>query len=193
MNGSIYDFHAAPLETMIGGPRLRTELISQARGKVLEVGAGTGFNFKYYPEGVEVTAVEPDPGMRRRAVARARLNPRIRVGDSSAEQLPFPDQSFDTVVATLTFCTIDEPSRAAKEIFRVLKPTGHFLLMEHIRKPSPIAGKVLDWLTPAWKRLSDGCHLNREPAKWIAETPFRIERYDSLWKGYGGLWVLQKP
>lgn len=195
MNGSIYDFHAAPLEALIGGPRLRKELLSFAQGKTLEVGAGTGFNFRYYPNNLDVIAVEPDEGMRKKAVERARHHPNLAkliVGDSEAESLPYPDQTFDTVVATLALCSVDDPQAAVNEAYRVLKPQGRFLLMEHIRKGSPFAGKVLDWLTPGWKRMSGGCHLNRSPAQWIEKSPFKVERHEILWRGYGSSWVLRK-
>lgn len=192
MNGTLYDFHAAPLEALLGGPRLRRELLSLAQGKTLEVGAGTGFNFRYYPEGLEVIAIEPDAGMRKKARGRARWYANITVESADAESLPFADGTFDTVVVTLALCSVDDPEAALREVHRVLKPGGRVLLMEHVRKEAPVAGRVLDLLTPLWRRMSDGCHLNREPSRWIARSEFSVERYDRLWSGYGGRWVLKK-
>lgn len=192
MWGALYDFHAIPLEAVIDGPRLRKRLLSHASGKVLEVGAGTGINFQYYPAGVEVTAVEPDESMRRQAIAKAKQYPHVHVGTASAEALPFPDASFDAVVATLTLCSVDDPQVAIREMTRVLKPQGHLLLLDHVRKNTPVAGKVLDWFTPGWKRLTGGCHLNRDPGEWIAQQPLQVERQDEVWKGYGSFRVLRK-
>jgi ubiquinone/menaquinone biosynthesis C-methylase UbiE len=190
LNGALYDFLARPLEVPLGVPGLRRRLLSQARGRVLEIGAGTGANFGFYPPDATVTAVEPARRMRERAEQRARRDARFSVQDAEAEALPFGDGSFDTAVATLAFCSIDDPEKALREAHRVLKPGGKLLLLEHVRKDAPVAGKVLDALSPGWERFTGGCRLNRRLAELITASPFRVERHEPLWSGYGGLWVL---
>jgi ubiquinone/menaquinone biosynthesis C-methylase UbiE len=193
MNGSFYDLHASPVEKLLGMTRLRRELLSYARGKTLEVSTGTGRNFPLYPEGIEITAMEPDAGMRSSAELRASRRAGVTLGDAEAEALPFPDQSFDTVVATLALCSMDDPEAAIREAYRVLRPEGRLLLLEHIRMDSKVVGKIQDLFDPAWRKVTGGCHLNRRPADWIGRSAFRIEKHESLWGGAGGLWVLKRP
>jgi ubiquinone/menaquinone biosynthesis C-methylase UbiE len=192
MYGKIYDLFATPFEGPFGLKTMRRDLLSFAQGKTLEISAGTGFNFEYYPKGLEVVATEPHRSMREIATERAKVYPNISVESVEAEALPYPDESFDTVVATMALCSVDDPELALKEAYRVLKPQGKLLLIEHIRKDSLFAGKLLDLLTPGWRWLSGGCHLNRRPAQWIAKSKFRTEKKEAIWDGYGGLWVLLK-
>lgn len=156
---SLYDALMVPADKL-GFEQVRRMVVRKARGKVLEIGAGTGLNFKHF-DGTEcVFATEPDPYMLNHAVARLRNCSALT--RAKAEELPFPDDSFDTVVSTLTFCTIGDPLKAAEEIRRVLKPDGCFYFAEH-----PIAdNSTLAWAekiaTPMWKRLAGGCHLDRD-------------------------------
>lgn len=193
MNGALYDLHASPLEKYLGLHRIRAELLAQARGKTLEIGAGTGRNFDFYPPGLEVHAMEPDAGMRKRAERRVTRYPGAVLGDADAERLPFAEQSFDTAVATLALCSVDDLDASLREIHRVLKPGGRLLALEHVRKDAIVVGKIQDLLNPGWKRLSGGCHLNLRLAEGIARSAFKVERHETLWGGAGGTWVLFKP
>lgn len=143
--------------------RLRGKAVAPARGRVLEIGAGTGLNFGRYEAIESLVATDPDPHM----VVRARRGARglgfpIEVHEAPAEELPFPAASFDTVVATWVFCTVDDPIRAAMEVSRVLRPGGRFLFVEHVRSEQAGVARVQDAITPLWARIAGGCHLNRD-------------------------------
>src|SRR5215470_7784716 len=116
-NALIYDASLAIGERR-GMAARRGELLASARGRVLELGAGTGLNLRHYPDGVELVVSEPDPAMRARLKRRA--GTAVRVVDAGAESLPFPDDSFDTVVSTLVLCTVADPDAALAEVRRVL-------------------------------------------------------------------------
>jgi ubiquinone/menaquinone biosynthesis C-methylase UbiE len=191
MNGKFYDFVLAPFESVILG-RLRADLIKRAKGKTLEIGFGTGRNFQYYSKNVELIGIEPDDSMRLVAQKRAEdFHFKIESGD--AQLLSFSDETFDTVVATLVLCTVPNPEKAIKEVFRVLKPGGNFLLLEHVRRDTPVSGRILDWMTPLWKHLAGGCHLNRNPRKYLTESGFKIISEKTLWRELGKVWQLQRP
>jgi ubiquinone/menaquinone biosynthesis C-methylase UbiE len=141
----------------------------------LEIGVGTGVNFPYYTEAEHVIAVDPDPCMVARSLPRATQAPApIAVLLARAEALPFPDHIFDTVVGTLVFCTIPEPRQALCELQRISKPGGTALFFEHVRVHRPLAGRLQDWLTPVWKRLAGGCHLNRDTLALITQAGFEV-------------------
>lgn len=189
MNGSFYDFVLSPFEAF-ALRRLRHELLSHAHGQTLEVGIGTGLNFEHYPKDAVVLGIEPDPSMR--SVAEKRAGENLKISEGDAQNLDFPDESFDTVVATLVFCTIPDPARAIAEVYRVLKPGGSFLLLEHIRKNTPVTGWILDHLTPLWKHVAGGCHLNRDPSIYLQQAGFKTESLQTLWRGLGKVWYLRK-
>ena len=129
---AIYDRMSAPEERRFMG-EVRAELAGGARGKILEIGAGTGLNFPHYRDGAEVIATEPDPYMRQRAQRRLmEAGKHIELRKASAEELPFESDSFDTVVGTLVMCSVPHPQRALAEIRRVLKPGGEYRFYEHV-------------------------------------------------------------
>src|SRR5947208_249617 len=143
---------------------LRKEMIAQAQGIVLEVGAGTGLNFTLYnPEQVErVEAVEPDSAMLR--YARERLKTAripITLTQAPVETLPFADETFDSAVATLVFCSVTDPMRGLNEVRRVLKPGGILLLIEHVRAQGAFAQQLQNIITPVTKRVAGNCHWNQ--------------------------------
>jgi ubiquinone/menaquinone biosynthesis C-methylase UbiE len=171
---AFYDRMMAPLERG-GFQDIRKSLLRQARGTVLEIGAGTGANFPYYTEAAHVIALDPDPSMVERSFPRARQAAvPIDVLLARAEALPFPDHTFDTVVGTLVFCTIPEPRHALCELQRISKPAGKALFFEHVRVHRPLAGWLQDWLTPVWKRLAGGCHLNRNTLALLTQAGFDV-------------------
>ena len=155
--------------------RLRPLVAGQATGRVLEIGAGTGANFPYYQHAEKIVAAEPDPFMLQRAVKRARgLGLDVEFHQAIAEALPFPDASFDTVVATLVFCTVADPARALAEVRRVLKPGGALRFIEHVRAERGAAAQAQDLLTPVWEQFGAGCHLNRRTVDAIEAAGFEI-------------------
>lgn len=165
-----YDRLMAPLERRVLG-EARRRLLGLCSGTVLEIGAGTGVNFERYGAGVRrVVAVDPELGMLGHALARASSAraPLALVG-ASAESLPFPGGTFDTVVATLVFCTIARPEVAMSEVSRVLKPGGLLLMLEHVRSRSAILGAVQDALTPIQRIVAAGCHLNRPTQSLVGD------------------------
>lgn len=152
---------------------VRADVISMARGRVLEVGIGTGANLPFYCKADSVTGIEPDPYMLRRARRRARrLDLPVELLQNQAEELPFEDGSFDTVVATWVLCTIGDPERALAEIRRVLKRDGVFIYAEHTRSRFPVAARMQRLLTPIWKRVAGGCHLDRDAIAMIRRAGF---------------------
>jgi ubiquinone/menaquinone biosynthesis C-methylase UbiE len=179
---ALYDTVMAPLERG-GFQDIRKQLLRQARGKVLEIGAGTGVNFPYYTEAAHVIAVDPDPCMVARSLPRAtQAAVPIAVLLARAEALPFPDHTFDTVVGTLVFCTIPDPRQALCELQRISKPAGTALFFEHVRVHRPLAGRLQDWLTPVWKRLAGGCHLNRNTLALLTQAGFDVTRIEPHYK-----------
>lgn len=178
-----YDVFMSPLEK--GRFRsVRKSLAKKADGLVLEIGSGTGINFPYYESAEQVIAIEPSRHMMNRSEERKRKSAvPIQVIQESAEQLPFADSTFDTVVATLVFCTIPHPERALREIKRVCKPGGRILVFEHVRMENPFLAKWQDWLPPYWKKVCDGCCLNRDTVHMMIESGLKVVSKQSLYKG----------
>jgi len=172
---ALYDLILRPLERKFLGPH-RAYLTGNAAGRVLDVGVGTGINFAYYRSEQEIVGIEPDPYMLRRAQARAdRLGRRVKLIAERAEELPFPDSSFDAAVETLVFCTISDPDRALRELRRVLRPGGELRFLEHVRASAPGWARFQDFVTPVWGRIGGGCHPNRDTVSAIERAGFRIE------------------
>lgn len=159
---------------------MRKEIVGGASGRVLEIGCGTGASFAHYPAGVEVVATEPDKYMIERARKHLRELGRtdIELRRAAAQELPFEDASFDTVVSCLVFCHVGNGAPVAlAEIKRLLKPDGSFRFMEHVRNDeSRLGGSVQDLVNPVWKRLlGAGCNCNRRTRQAIEDAGFQIE------------------
>lgn len=177
-----YDILMGPLERR-RFKEIRKALLQKAYGNVLEIGSGTGFNFPFYEQANKVTAIEPEPLMRQRSLVRLeKAQVPIEVISARAEILPFPDGTFDCVVCTLVFCTIPEPHMALEEIRRVCKPGGQVLMFEHVKIDHPVFGPLQEWMTPLWKRLCDGCHLNRRTLELVKQKGFKITRVQRFYK-----------
>lgn len=173
---------------------LRAEIASQARGMVLEVGAGNGLNFALYdPERVErVEAVEPNAYMLQHARARAAAAPvPVMLTQAPAEALPFADGIFDSALATLVFCSVDDPERGLREVYRTLKPGGTLLLVEHVRSEDGMPACVQDALTPICTRLAANCHPNRDTGRNVERAGFHIEALRRLPNGLEPIIVLR--
>lgn len=162
--------------------RYRQRLLATAYGDVLEIGFGTGLNLAHYPAQVRrITTVDPNAGMNRLAQNRIK-DSKIEVVQRilSSVSLPFEDGSFDCVVSTFTLCSIKDVGQALSEVYRVLKPRGRFLFLEHGLSPEPKVQKWqrrLNWLE---MRLADGCHLDRNMKGLVAAQPFlsvEVEEY----------------
>ena len=161
----------------------RQEVLAEVSGKVLEIGFGTGLNLLYYPQNIQkLTTIDANYGMNKLAQKRIQVS-KIRVDSRilNGENLPMPDNSFDSVVSTWTLCSIARVDQALEEIYRVLKPGGKFFFIEHGLSNEP---KVQVWqnrLTPLQKIVGDGCHLNRN-IKQIVGKQFNniiVEEFDA--------------
>lgn len=169
----------------LGMDARRQELVAGARGRTLEIGAGTGANIAHYPDEVdELILAEPFEPMRRRLERKLRESGRsASTLDASAEAIPLEDASLDTVVSTLVLCTVDFPDRALGEIARVLRPGGQFLFVEHVRSHSPRTARWQDRLETPWRHFAAGCRCNRDTIASIRAAGFLTEHDDERWTG----------
>lgn len=157
---------------------LRRRVVGNVTGETLELGAGTGANAPHFPPGVRVTAIDLRPSHLIAAGDKARQaghQGEYSVTCANAQELPFPDNVFDTVLGTLVFCSIANPQAALAEVLRVLRPEGQFILLEHVRGRTPVTRRLTDWLHPIWYAVNGVCHLNRETAASVARAGFRID------------------
>jgi ubiquinone/menaquinone biosynthesis C-methylase UbiE len=181
----VYDSLMDPLEKrwIVG---IRKKIISDLDGKVLELGTGTGANFPYYStEKVDsIDTIEPNPYMIEQAkVKTGCMTIPVAFHQGMAESLPFKNGEFDTVVATLVLCSVKDPRKVFSEMRRVCKKGGRIILFEHVRTESYSLALLQDILTPAWKRLCDGCHLNRDTGKYMRESGIRVLKEKKYLKG----------
>jgi ubiquinone/menaquinone biosynthesis C-methylase UbiE len=190
MAGVSHRFFAAIYDRLLKGTEdaglrdMRGELLARARGRTLELGAGTGLNLEHYPEAVEhLVMTEPDPHMARRLRARIATSGApaggAEVVQCGAEELPFEDRSFDSVVSTLVLCTVEQPERALDETARVLRPGGRFFFLEHVRSDDGRLARWQDRLERPWGFFSAGCHPNRPTPATLASAGLDIESMES--------------
>lgn len=154
---------------------MRKQLLGYLAGDVLEIGAGTGANFEHYPTNVQVTALEPDPFMLKRAEQKLATLGRsnITLQQAPAERLPFDDASFNVVVSTLVLCTVHDVPQSLAEIRRVLKPGGQLCFIEHVRARGFFGG-VQDIIRPIWGWFGAGCHPNRRTVDALRGARFDV-------------------
>ncbi len=161
------------------GAELRRRLLANARGRVLEIGVGTGLSIPFYPPVDELVATDPAEPMLRRARRRAAQTGRdVTLVEAPAERLPFEDDSFDTVVSMLVLCTVSDQQRALQEIRRVLRPGGQLLLSEHVRAKDPKRARWQDRLEGAWGVVANGCHPNRRTLDAIRDAGFDVNEVE---------------
>ena len=176
----IYDALEAPMEKAFAG--WRQSLLAGARGRVLEVGVGTGKNLPYYPADTQVTAIDFSPTM----IARARERrdaygiENIDLQEMDVQNLDFADRSFDTVVSTCVFCSVPLPVAGLRELHRVLKPGGRMLMLEHVRSEKPVTGFLMDILNPLPLYIY-GANINRRTIENLRAAGFTDIREENLW------------
>jgi ubiquinone/menaquinone biosynthesis C-methylase UbiE len=175
----VYDRALAASEAA-GLADLRRGLLAGARGRVLELGAGTGLNLAHYPDGVEqLVLTEPEEPMLARLRVRATgHDPPATVVGAPAERLPLAAGSVDTVVATLTLCTVDDLDAALREVRRVLAPGGRLLFLEHVRSGDERLARRQDLLAPLWKHVGHGCHCNRATLAAIEAAGLAVQEVE---------------
>jgi ubiquinone/menaquinone biosynthesis C-methylase UbiE len=184
---ALYDFFCEKIEKK-GLTRYREKAAGGATGRVIEIGTGTGRNFPFYGAIARLIATEPDPHMRRRAAKRTTGLPfPVLLLPDRAESLPVPDQSADSVVATLVLCTVQNPAVALREIRRVLAPDGRFRFVEHVRSEQPRLARFQDLVTPLHRRIAAGCHPNRDTVALIERHGFRVMELEPF--SLGPPWV----
>jgi ubiquinone/menaquinone biosynthesis C-methylase UbiE len=156
----------------------RERVAGAAHGRVLEIGIGSGLNFASYPSIVEtVYGVDPSAELLDKASKRVnQVEFPVHLLEASSENLPLNDQGFDTIVITFTLCSIPDVNAALCEMRRVLKPEGELVFAEHGRAPDSAVIRWQDRITPVWKRIGGGCHLNRKMDDLIQAAGFRIDR-----------------
>lgn len=182
MSSSWYERHILPyaLDCACGLPmigRQRQLLVPRAQGRVLEVGIGTGLNLRYYDKSRVTQIVGLDPALELHPLARERMAQaglEVELLGLSAEKIPLPDASFDTVLVTYTLCTIPDPLAALKEMRRVLVPGGQLLYCEHGRAPDEAVRRWQQRLQPLWGKLAGGCHLGRDIAALLQAAGFTL-------------------
>ena len=154
----------------------RRTLFDSLAGEVLEVGAGTGVNFRYYPDGVSLTASDYSPHMMRKLEQPARdASIPITLRQADAQKLPFKTNSFDHALVTLVFCSVPNPPAGFAELERVVRPGGTVRLLEHVQSTSARTSNLQRWITPVWKHIGDGCHLNRDTVATIEASGLAID------------------
>jgi SAM-dependent methyltransferase len=189
---AVYDRSLERAERM-GMEARRARLLADARGLVVEIGAGTGLNLAHYPAAVdELVLTEPDEAMARALERRlARAGRAARVVRAPAEALPLPDASADTVVSTLVLCTVADPERALAEVARVLRPGGRLLFAEHVRADDPGLARWQRRLRRPWGVVARGCRPDQPTVELIARSALELEHVE---RGrFAGAFAIVRP
>lgn len=170
----VYDDFMATLEKKVLGKR-RAQLLSDLEGDVLEVGAGTGINFQYYNKKAKVWAIEPDKAMLEKAKDRIPDGVEINLVQSGVEDLQnhLKGKQFDYVVCTLVLCTIPDLEANLKAMFKILKPSGKLLVIEHVHSKNNLIFQFQKIVNPAWNFLAAGCNLTRNTDEIIEKIGFK--------------------
>lgn len=156
----------------------RKRWVPRAHGEVLEVGVGSGLNLEFYDAAkvAKVTGIDPSAPLLERAASRASAVPMpVELVRGYAERLPFPDRAFDSAVITYSLCSVEDPARALAELRRVLRPDGELVFVEHGLARDASTQRWQRWLTPVWRRVGGGCHLDRDIAAILRDSGYRSD------------------
>jgi ubiquinone/menaquinone biosynthesis C-methylase UbiE len=168
---AVYDFFEQPMEKMMF-KKWRGLIAQDLEGKVLEVGVGTGKNIPYYPDDIDITAIDFSEKMLARARGQAaRLNKKIEFFQMDAQCMDFPDNTFDRVIATFVFCSVPDPVKGLQEIRRVCKPDGKIILIEHVRSEKKVLGLIMDLFNPLPLHIY-GANINRQTVENVRKAGF---------------------
>ena len=178
-NAWFFDYMDLVFGKMMGDGK--EKLVATAKGKVLEVGVGTGASLPHYPEGVELVGIDISPRMLARAEAKSDcFQGQLTLQAGDVQALDFPDDSFDMVITSCVFCSVTDPIKGFQEINRVLKPDGIGLHLEHVRSKKPVIGKLMDILNPMVVRMM-GANINRDTAENIRRSGLRTLEEKDRW------------
>lgn len=156
----------------------RKRWVPRAHGEVLEVGVGSGLNLEFYDAAkvAKVIGIDPSAPLLGRAASRASTAPvPVELVRGYAERLPFSDRSFDSAVITYSLCSVDDPARALAEVRRVLRTDGELVFVEHGLARDASVQRWQRWLTPVWRRVGGGCHLDRDIAAILHDSGYRSD------------------
>ncbi|MBB6216060.1 ubiquinone/menaquinone biosynthesis C-methylase UbiE [Anaerosolibacter carboniphilus] len=168
---TLYDVLESPMELM-ALKKWRLEVMNELKGKVLEVGVGTGKNIEHYPEGLDITAIDFSEKMLAKAKDKAeRLGKKVDLRNMDVQKLEFPDQTFDTIFTTCVFCSVPDPIKGLKEMGRVCKSNGKIIMIEHVRSESAVLGLVMDLFNPLVVNLY-GANINRRTVENVYKAGF---------------------
>ena len=160
--------------------RWRKRLLARDKGEVLEVGVGTGKNFPYYPESVDVTGLDIADKMLLHARLRGeKLGFPVHLMEGDVQSLPFPENSCDTAIATFVFCSVTNPVLGLKELGRVVRPGGEILLLEHVRIDKPVIGFIMDIMNPFFLHFI-GPNINRRTVENVGKAGLHIQKIEHL-------------
>ncbi|MGF7185262.1 ubiquinone/menaquinone biosynthesis C-methylase UbiE [Desulfitispora alkaliphila] len=179
----VYNWLEYPMEKMMLS-KWRSMIWQEANGEILEVGVGTGKNIEFYPQGgANVTAIDFSSEMLKKAARQAdKLNSKVELLEADVQELPFDDNTFDTIVATCVFCSVPNPVLGFKELGRVCKQGGKIILIEHVRSENLVLGETMDLLN-SLTRLLVGVNINRRTVENLEKANLRVEQVDNLSRG----------
>lgn len=156
----------------------RKEVLREAKGVILEVGAGTGSSFKDYPSGKQIIALDSSKGMLRQAEKRMKVySGKIELYVADTQSLPFKDETFDTIFTSLVFCSVHNPIRGLRELRRVLKKDGQLLMIEHVKSGNKVVGYMMDKINPLIKKFDN---INRETVNNVEMAGFNVKLQKNL-------------
>ncbi|MBK6912464.1 MAG: methyltransferase domain-containing protein [Ignavibacteriales bacterium] len=173
-----YDIFELPMEVLFS--KWRKELVKYGSGKVLEVGVGTGKNIKYYPNDIDLTAIDFSDGMLSKAIKKYKDKLNIKFIQMDIQATNFESNTFDTVIASYVFCSVPDPIKGLKEINRICKNSGRIILLEHVRSENKIVGAVMDLINPLMVNLL-GFNINRKTETNIVDAGFYSYQVRHLW------------
>lgn len=177
----LYDVLEQPME-MMSLKAWRIEVMQELKGKVLEIGVGTGKNIEFYPNGIDITGIDFSPNMLEKAIKKAEnLNKKIDLKLMDVQSLDFEDNTFDTIFTTCVFCSVPDPIKGLEEIKRVCKKGGKIILIEHVRSEDKILGLIMDIFNPMVVNLY-GANINRRTVENVKKAGFNKVEVTNLWK-----------